>query len=105
MGRKKRDVSKAGTKFDNGKLRFSLIPEGVEETLVKVLMEGAATYGDNNWQLVEEARERYYNALRRHLDAWFYKGQIIDPASGLHNMGHILANAAFLLWFDKNQSL
>lgn len=91
-----------GVKFDNNKLRWDLLPIECAEECVKVLTMGAAKYAPNNWQLVENAEERYYAALLRHLSAW-RQGELVDPESGLSHLSHVMCNVVFLLWFDKNK--
>lgn len=88
-----------GRKDDLGKLRYSLIPAGVIEEVVKVLMVGANIYGDDNWQQVENARTRYYDALRRHAEKR-RSGEIRDKDSGLLHAAHEAANALFAVWQD-----
>lgn len=88
-----------GLKFDHEKLRWDLIPMECVEEIVKVLTMGSVKYGPNNWQLVEDAEERYYAALLRHLSAW-RQGEHKDPESGLSHMSHVLCNAIFLSWFE-----
>ncbi len=92
-----------GLKYDTGKLRFDLLPVEELEKLVDVLSYGAAKYGDYNWTQLENATERYYAALMRHLVAW-RKGEDRDPESGRHHLSHVMCNALFLSYFaDNNQ--
>ena len=88
-----------GKKNDEGKLRYDLLDPEFEEQVVKVLTYGAKEYGPNNWQNVENAEDRYYAALRRHLAAW-RKGEKIDKDSGLNHLAHVAANVMFLLHFE-----
>ena len=84
-----------GVKFDAGKTRFSLILRGFNRWLLKVLDYGAEKYGvDNNWQHVLDARRRYYDALMRHIAAW-WDGEWLDPESGLPHLAHAAACIAF----------
>lgn len=92
-----------GLKYDIEKLRWDLLPIECVEDIVKVLNFGANKYADNNWQIVENAEERYYAALLRHLSAW-RQGEKVDPESGLSHLAHILCNVTFLLWFEKDKS-
>lgn len=92
-----------GLKFDAGKLRFDLIPEGTEAALAAVMTFGAKKYAADSWQQVENGRGRYYAALRRHLDAWWTANERIDPESGLHHLVHALACVSFLLWIDTRK--
>lgn len=91
-----------GLKKDSGKDRWDLLPIECVEDLVKVLTMGSKKYADNNWQLVDNAKERYYAALLRHLAAW-RKGETVDPESGLNHLAHVMCNVTFLLWFDKEK--
>jgi hypothetical protein len=92
----------AGKKYDSGKLRYSLLPKGALEAIVQVLEHGATKYAPNNWQLVDNAEDRYYDALMRHL-AWYRSGESFDRDSGLPHLAHVMCNAAFLLWFEQQR--
>lgn len=88
-----------GLKFDKEKLRWDLIPMECVEEVVKVLTFGAEKYEANNWQKVENAEDRYYAALLRHIVA-HRKGETIDPESGLLHLSHVACNVVFLLYFE-----
>lgn len=51
------------------KLRYDLIPLGALEALAKVYTDGAAKYGDDNWQKGMPFK-RVYASLLRHIFAW-----------------------------------
>ena len=51
-----------GKKNDTGKNRLDLIEPQFVEAVGKVLTFGAEEYGENNWQNVENAEDRYYAA-------------------------------------------
>ena len=89
-----------GEKNDDGKTRFDLLLPEFEEAIANVLTLGAEKYGANNWPLVENARERYYAALRRHISAW-RKGEIDDEESGKPHLAHAACNLMFLMYFDN----
>ena len=89
----------AGTKLDSGKRRWDLMPPNVVGAVVDVLTKGAEKYSPNNWQKVPNARERYYSAMMRHIDAW-WGGEQTDSETGLHHLAHVACNAFFLMWFD-----
>lgn len=86
---------KEGTKFDTGKLQYSLIPTSATKALAEVLTYGASKYAPNNWQLVQDGEKRYLDALFRHLEA-FRSGEVNDEESGLHHLSHALTNVVFL---------
>lgn len=85
----------AGVKFDDGKLRFDLVPVKAERLLVEVLTYGAVKYAPDGWRTVPGAKERYTAALMRHFNAW-RSGETVDAESGLPHLAHVLCNAAFL---------
>lgn len=86
-----------GKKFDDGKLRYDLIPPIVLEQLAAVLTKGAAKYGENNWQQVPNANNRYYAAAMRHLQSHM-SGDMVDDETGLPHITHALACVAFMTW-------
>lgn len=91
-----------GKKFDNGKLLWHLLDMTLLEDTVKVLMHGAVKYKADNWKKVKNAEERYQNALDRHWVAW-KAGEVKDSDSGLPHLAHIMCNALFLTYFEKNK--
>ena len=88
-----------GAKHDSGKLRWSLLPMSLLRPVVEVFTDGAKKYTDNGWQNTPNARERYFDALMRHLDDWG-SGRHRDSNSGSLTMAHVAANALILLWFE-----
>jgi hypothetical protein len=93
---------KAGKKHDDGKLRWDLLPLDQIEHIVEVLTFGAKKYTANNWQLVENAEERYFAALMRHLTE-LRKGNTYDKESGLKHTAHALCCMMFILWFEDQR--
>ena len=93
------DKTVGGTKYDDGKLRYDLIPAYPMEQLAAVYTFGAKKYADYNW-----ARGIKYSrliaALFRHFWA-FVRKEDIDPESGLPHLAHCLWNIATLLYFSK----
>lgn len=94
-----------GIKYDLGKLRFDLIPPVMERALATVLTYGAAKYGPENWKGLGDFENRYYGALRRHLDAW-RDGEDYDlddketgqDGSHILHIVQVFINAGFLVW-------
>lgn len=89
------DAHTPGAKLDSGKNRLGLVLGGFAEALQGVGLVG--TYGANKytpdgWKYVENGRERYWDALWRHLFA-YASGEIIDPESGLPHLSHAAWNA------------
>lgn len=90
---------KRGVKYDQEKPRWSLLPAGTIALVVAVLTFGIKKYSPDNWQRVPEARRRYYDAMCRHLEAW-WNGEILDPETKLPHLAHLVCCALFLMWFD-----
>ena len=88
-----------GLKYDEDKLKYSLLPKGTLTKILEVLTLGANKYAPNNWKNVENPKERYYNAIMRHLDAW-WNGEITDPESNKSHLAHIACSVLFLMWFE-----
>jgi hypothetical protein len=84
-----------GLKFDNGKPRWELLPLNLVEEIVKVLTMGAEKYAPENWRKVENAKDRYYAALMRHIKA-YRSGELVDGESGLSHLAHAACNIMFL---------
>lgn len=93
----------AGLKYDAGKLRYSLIPPVALAAIAKVLTFGAEKYAPNSWQTVENAEERYLDALMRHIEA-YRDGVHLDSESGISHLSHAACNIAFLLHFEKQRN-
>jgi len=83
-----------GERFNEGKLKWSLVSWRALEPMVQVLMFGAKKYAPNNWKkgvLYTETCE----SLQRHMNA-FLEGEDNDKESKIAHVGHILCNAMFL---------
>ena len=61
-----------------------------------VMKQGADTYGAYNWCEHPMKASTYYNAILRHLNAW-WQGEDLDPKSGFPHMAHIRASAGILI--------
>jgi hypothetical protein len=97
-----------GTKYDQDKLQYSLIPPYALEQIAKNLTVGLKKYKErNNWKKVQDAEQRYLDALYRHLEA-HRRGEVYDPDSSVPDMPHLAAvavNAMFLLEFMLDPQL
>lgn len=91
-----------GRKDDTGKLRYRLLPVRPLRRLVEVLEFGARKYGTDTWQGISNGRERYTDALMRHVEAW-RSGEQNDPESGLPHMAHAMCNAMFIMWIEGDR--
>ncbi len=91
-----------GLKYDEGKQRWDLLDWGIVKGIVKVLTYGATKYKPNSWQTIENAKERYFAALMRHLIA-YREGERVDPESGISHLNHCATNISFLKYFEDEE--
>lgn len=82
-----------GRKYDSGKLRFSLIPHDILIEVLHVLEFGAKKYGAHNWRMVENAKERYWDAAMRHL--WEAAGEQLDHETKRRHEAHAICCLLF----------
>lgn len=88
-----------GRKDDIDKPLYRLLPTRGIRCIVDVLTFGAKKYAPNNWKHVDNATERYTDAMLRHIFAWM-DGETHDPESGLHHLGHAGCCLLFLMHFE-----
>ena len=86
-------------KFDSNKPRASLLPKGAVNAVIRVLEFGARKYAIDNWKTVPDAKTRYYDAMQRHLDAW-WNGEKKDQETGESHLAHVICCGMFLWWLD-----
>lgn len=89
-----------GEKHDAGKPRWDLLPYESLSDVVDVLTFGAKKYAPENWRLVEGWRGRYFRAAVGHLVKW-WRGEKLDPESGLPHLAHACCCVLFLIALDK----
>lgn len=85
-----------GLKYDSGKARLDLLPPHAQTLVAKVLMHGAAKYGENNWRLIDNHEKRYLAASLRHIFSHL-GGEEKDPESGLPHLAHAACSLLFIL--------
>jgi 5'(3')-deoxyribonucleotidase len=83
-----------GLRFNEGKIRYDLIPSHALEGTASVFTFGSKKYGDYNWKR-GMSWSNVLASLERHLQA-IKKGQDYDPESGLLHISHLTANAMIL---------
>ncbi|MCP4596235.1 dATP/dGTP diphosphohydrolase domain-containing protein [Neptuniibacter sp.] len=69
------------------------VPLTVLAELGVAMMEGSRKYGRHNYRVSKIKASVYYDAARRHLDAW-WEGEDIDPESGIHHVVKAIAGLA-----------
>ena len=84
-----------GAKYDDGKPRPSLVPVAAIEAIMHVREFGKEKYADaEDWRKVP--REKWLDALLRHVLHIWDNPLALDDESGLPAMWHVITNAAFL---------
>lgn len=71
------------------------LPAHIPAKMSLAMLEGAIKYGSFNYRVAGVRASIYYDALLRHISAW-WEGQDIDPDSGLHHLWKALACLAIL---------
>lgn len=90
-------------KADAGKLPITLVPREIVRNIAAVRRFGKMKYGSaENWKQV--SKERYRDALCRHLLAYLDDPEAKDEESGLPALWHIATNVAFLCELEKENS-
>jgi hypothetical protein len=90
-----------GERFNNGKPKWSLVPQSALIPMVRVLEFGAEKYAAHNWMKGLSVNE-ICESMKRHLDA-FMEGENYDQESGLSHIGHIQCNSLFLSWMMEHR--
>lgn len=88
-------MNKQEAKADAWKPRLSLVPIQIIYDIARVREYGDKKYGStDNWKTVE--KQRYVDAMFRHLLAFVKDPDGRDEESGLPHLWHLECNAAFL---------
>jgi hypothetical protein len=85
----------SGRKFDDGKVRWDLLPFAAVEEVLRVLGHGAKKYGPHNWR-DGIAFSRLSAAALRHVSAWC-QGRDCDPETGCYHLAHAVCELLFIL--------
>lgn len=86
------------------KPQLALIPPTASEEMAKALACGAERYGPWNWRGTGVEAMTYLHAMRRHIDRYL-DGEDIDPDSGVHHLGHVMAGCGIVLDARKHGTL
>jgi hypothetical protein len=91
-------------KADNGKPQLRLVPTEIINCIARVREYGNKKYGDpENWKTVE--KERYIDAMFRHLIAYIKENNGVDEESGLPHLWHLACNVAFLCEIEGGDNI
>ena len=78
------------------KPRTSAVPPKAILALGEAMQDGANKYGQYNWRTTSVSATVFYDAMMRHLLAW-YDGEDLAADSGKPHLAHLMANCAILL--------
>lgn len=96
-------MSSQEAKRDEGKLQISLVPMQIVRDIAEVRMYGNRKYGDpENWRQVE--KQRYIDALLRHLLAYLEDPDGVDEESGIKHYKHVACNLAFICEIERKEA-
>lgn len=85
-------------RYNQGKLKWSLVHYKSLEPMIRVLEYGSKKYAAWNWQKGLN-REEILESMMRHLVA-LMDHQEIDPESQEHHIGHLFCNCMFYSYFN-----
>lgn len=94
------DIKPEGKKYDNGKLRLGEMILDFSKPLsliCEVWMLGAEKYAKSNWRYVNNAFDRYTNAMIRHFI--LEETEVYDKETEFHHAVHVAWNAIARLFF------
>ena len=93
------DKDASGVKYDEGKLRFDLLPVRPLEEVARVYTIGAKKYADRNWEKGLQWG-RVFAAMMRHAWAW-WRGEKHDPKDGQHHLASVAWCALALMEYEE----
>lgn len=90
-------------KHDEGKPRLSLVPPSLIEAVGIIRTYGTEKYNNDpdGWKRV--SKERYKDALMRHLVEYLKDEKAVDVESGYLDLWHIACNVAFLIEMEGEE--
>lgn len=89
-------------KADAGKPQLRLVPTEIINCIARVREFAHKKYKDaDSWKRVE--KERYVDAMFRHLIKYVNDNNSVDEESGLPHLWHLACNVAFLCEMEKEK--
>ena len=96
------DIKNQQAKADAGKPQLRLVPTEIINCIARVREFGNKKYKDSNsWKRVE--KERYIDAMFRHLLKYINDNKSVDTESGLPHLWHLACNVAFLCEMENEK--
>lgn len=100
----KKDKDDQEAKADAGKAQLSLVPQAIIYDIARIREYGNAKYpegGKDNWKSV--SKERYVDAMLRHISAYISDPDGVDKESGFPHLWHAACNMAFILEMEGEE--
>jgi hypothetical protein len=95
-------INDQNAKADGGKPHPSYVSPKTIKAIMSVREYGTKKYGNpTNWLHV--SKERYHEALLRHVLEMWENPYAIDPESGFPHLYHVLCNCNFLCALEPNE--
>lgn len=88
-------------RYNENKPKWSLIDFNSLIPVVRVMEMGIGKYGYNNWKKGRSFTETWESA-QRHSIEW-KEVSSLDKESRINHLGHLIANAMFLLYMTENK--
>ena len=95
------ETKEQALRYNEGKLRWSLVDFKSLEDMVKVLEMGAIKYSEDNWKKGLPTKE-ILDSTMRHLVS-LMNGEFNDKESSLPHIGHLQANLMFLSYMMREK--
>lgn len=106
-------LQQKGTKYDQDKLRFDILPSEALLEVVKVITYGEKKYpslsdssGNTvlNWKKLSDPQNRFFSAGQRHIYSDRI-GEELDQETGYYHLAHAISNLMFQLQLkiEKNK--
>lgn len=92
-------MKEEGLRYNDGKLRYDLVPPFAQQEYARVLTIGAKKYAERNWER-GMAWSKVIASAERHLEE-IKKGNDLDSETGVLHSAHLMTNAAFLTEYYK----
>ena len=94
-------VGAGGVKYDQGKIRFDLIPGDALYELARVYTIGSRKYADRNWER-GMSWGRVFAAMMRHAWKW-WGGERLDSVDGQHHLASVAWCAFALMTYEMRK--
>jgi len=91
------EEAESGTKHDQGKTEWSLLPFETLEEVAKIMMWGRDKYGHENWKQVKGGKSIFLDDAIRHIIAAL-SGQAKDHETGFKHISHAITSLIFSAW-------